>query len=233
VGDSFDLGRAKISSRFELEGHGGGRLPLLADEERILRQGDVHPALLDLVETVDGSRQLALERPAIVQLLLEFGGAERLDVEDLETDAAALGQSGSGHFQPQLGDLPIRHGNRIASCRDPVGDLLFLQAVHDLTGVFAGEIRKQHAVLDRIGEEYQRGDSGKGQRSRRHHRHLPDGGQRFKTLSKSLKKLREGIHESNTPEKEFSWKILLFRQTAFRRRVSSPPSRNGATPASS
>jgi hypothetical protein len=57
----------------------------------------MHTGSHDAVDAADGSRQLALERAQIVDILDEARGAERIRfVENLVTDAAALGQAFAG-----------------------------------------------------------------------------------------------------------------------------------------
>ena len=71
--------------------------------------------VLDLIECADGARQLAFQRPQVVDVLDEARGAERIRfVENLVADAAALGQAilGQRHAQPR--HLIARHHDDIA-----------------------------------------------------------------------------------------------------------------------
>ena len=52
----------------------------------------------------DGSRELAFERAAVVDVLEKLGGAERGAVEDLEADAARRRQAPRRELEPELVD---------------------------------------------------------------------------------------------------------------------------------
>ena len=89
---------ARISSARELaadrEHDRGGRVLLVAREQGALGQHQVDAGRFDAGERGDGAGQLAFERPYIVDVLDEAGGAQRvLLVEDFVADLALVGQA--------------------------------------------------------------------------------------------------------------------------------------------
>src|ERR1700675_1860896 len=82
----------------------------------------MHAGGLDAVERTDGARQLAFERPQIVDVLHEARGAERVRlVENLVADAAALGQAVFGQRHAQPGDAVTR---RMRKAKQPMSAMV-------------------------------------------------------------------------------------------------------------
>src|SRR6202022_5028019 len=101
-------------------------------KQRALRKHQMNPGGLDAVDRSDGSGQFALERPQMVDVLDEAGGAERVGlVEDLVTDAASLGQAAFGELHPQPRDLVLRHHDDGAVVADFASNGLPLQALDE------------------------------------------------------------------------------------------------------
>ena len=102
------------------------------------------------VDRLDGSGQFALERPQMVDVLDETGGAERVGfVEDLVADTAALGQAAFGKFHAQPGDLVLRHHDRGAVVAQLIGDRLAFQLLDDAGGILEAEVGEQRGHLRR------------------------------------------------------------------------------------
>ena len=67
-----------------------------------------------------GPLQLALERAPVIHVFGEFGGAEVHFVEQLEADAAALGQADGSHGEPQIGQPGRGHEHRATALRQTI-----------------------------------------------------------------------------------------------------------------
>ncbi len=165
--DAVDLRFAEGSPAFELHDDAGRGLFLVLREEGLLRDREVDAALLDLVEAVDRPGELPLEGALVVELLDELGHAQVLRVEDLEPDAAALGETRGGQFQPQLRHLFGRHRDHVPCGRKLVGDLLLLEPRRDLTGILGGEVRVENLVIGLVDEDDCKGDAQKRDARRR------------------------------------------------------------------
>ena len=73
------------------------RLDLVSREQRAFRHYQVHACGDHAVDAADSARELAFERAQIIDILHETRRAQRVRlVENLVTDAAALGQPLSG-----------------------------------------------------------------------------------------------------------------------------------------
>ena len=93
----------------DLEHDRGGRLDLVAREQRPFRHHQMHARGLDAVERANGARELAFERAQVIDVLHEAGRAERVRlVENLVADAAALGQAALGKRHAQPRDAVLR-----------------------------------------------------------------------------------------------------------------------------
>src|SRR5437867_3693188 len=108
VADGADL------LRFEAAAHPhhdrGRRLRRFARKQRPLRQHQMHSGRLDAVDGADGAGEFALQCAQMIDVLDKAGGAEGVRfVENLITDAAALGQVAFGELHPQPRDLVLRH----------------------------------------------------------------------------------------------------------------------------
>ena len=104
-------------------------------------------ACLDFGQRHDGPLQFAFQRPPVVHVFGEFGGAEIHFVEQFEADAARLGQADGGHGKPQFGQPGGRHQHRAAALGQAVLGAGFLQFLHDTGGVFRRQARKERAKI--------------------------------------------------------------------------------------
>src|SRR5487761_2083915 len=129
---------------------------------------------LDAVDGADGAGKLAFERAQMIDVLDEARGAERVGfVENLVTDAAALGQAALGELHAQPRDLVLRHHDYGAIIAQFVGNGLAFQVLDDRgrildaeVGVEGGHLRRGDAHNDEREEAEQRG-------CHRDHRHQP------------------------------------------------------------
>ena len=111
---------------------GGGRLDLVAREQRAFRQHQVHARRLHPVDRLDGARELPLERAQVIDVLNERSRPEGVGfVEDLVSDAAALGQAAFGELHAHPGQPVARHHHDGAVVLEFVRDGLALEILHD------------------------------------------------------------------------------------------------------
>jgi hypothetical protein len=92
----------------------------------------------------------------IIELLHKLGNAEVFTVENLETDPSTLGKPLGGKGKPKIVHLVRGHQNGLSISLDTVGNLLLLELLYDLSGVFSGQIRKQRAVVGLVCDHNQR-----------------------------------------------------------------------------
>ena len=93
----------------------------------------------DAVEAADGPRQLAFERPQVIDVLDEAGRAQRVRfVENLVADAAALGQAFASQRHAQAGHPILRDHDDVAVVAQLVTDALPLELFHDGGRVLVG-----------------------------------------------------------------------------------------------
>src|SRR5439155_4219394 len=135
VHDAVDLRGGQRAALDPLHDPRRRRPPVLGDEQGALGQRQVDARGLDAAELTDRAAELALERALVVQTLEEVGLPEALLVEDLEADAAALGEATAREREAHL-VLPLgRHEHRAATVLELEGDLLGLQSLDDRRGV--------------------------------------------------------------------------------------------------
>ena len=123
---------------------------------------------LDPIDGVNGSGKFALQRAQMIDVLNEAGGPERVGlVENLITDATALGQAALGKLHPQPGDLVLGHHDRGAVVAQLVGNGLSFQVLDDGRGILnaefgeeGGHLRRGDAQDDEAEEARERGCHG-------------------------------------------------------------------------
>src|SRR6516165_12673102 len=120
----------------------------------------MHPCRLDAVDGADGAGKFALQGAQVIDVLDEARGAERVGfVEDLVTDAAALGQASFGELHAQPRDLVLRHHDDGAVVADFEGNRLAFEVLDDGGRVLKAEVGKEGGHLrggdahDHEGEE--------------------------------------------------------------------------------
>ena len=92
----------------------------------------MHAGCLHAVEAADGAGEFAFQRPQMIDVLDEGGGAERIRfVEYLVADAAAFGQAAFGELHAQLGDLVLGDHDDRAVVLELVGNRLPVQVLDD------------------------------------------------------------------------------------------------------
>src|SRR3974390_1142353 len=108
----------------------------------------MHPCRLDAVDGTDGAGKFALEGAQGIDVLDEGRGAERVGfVEDLVTDAAALGQASFGELHAQPRDLVLRHHDDGAVVADFEGNCLAFEVLDDGRRVLEAEVGKEGGHL--------------------------------------------------------------------------------------
>ena len=116
------------------------------DEDRPLRQDQVHARRLDRGQGPDRPRQLALERAAIEHPLLELRRAEPHLVEALEADAPAARQAGARQLEAQLARSRLGYLDGRAVRLDAVGHLHLLELRDDRRRVLPVELEKRRRL---------------------------------------------------------------------------------------
>ena len=140
----------RLQRAAHLEHDRGGRLDLVAREQRPVRQNQMHARGLHPVDAADGAGEFAFERAQMVDVLDEAGGAERVRlVENLVADAAAFGQAAFGELHAQPRDLVLGHQHDGAVVLDLVGDRLALEILDDRGRVLEREVGEQRRHLRR------------------------------------------------------------------------------------
>jgi len=94
AGDALDRRGRQRAVVLQLEDHRRLGRFLFGDEEGVLGHGNVHARTRNFRERGNRASQLALERPAVVDVLEKLRGAERGAVEDLEPNPAGRRQAG-------------------------------------------------------------------------------------------------------------------------------------------
>ena len=168
VGDAGDLGPFQALAGIQGYQHRGGRLLLLAHEDRRPGNRQVHACRLHRAQRLDRFRQLTFQSALIVDLLLKLGGAEFLVVDQLEARGSALGQALRRQLQARLVHQRCRDHDRAAAVGDPVGNVLLVERGDDGAAVLVGDLREQDFVVRRLtphpgGGQYRDG------RGRSHH----------------------------------------------------------------
>ena len=183
--DGANLMRLQRAADLEHDGRGG--IDLVAREQRAIGHHQMHAGVLDAVERADGAGELAFERAHVVDVLHEARGAEHLRlVEDLVTDAAALGQAAFGERHAQPGDAVLRHHHDVAVVAQLIGHGLTVELLHDRRRILIGQIgeqrrhqRRRHPHDEEDEEADQRnGDGAHGRNPRR--------AERFNELDQTL-----------------------------------------------
>ena len=84
--DALNLILAQILAAPQLEDHGCGGGFFFLDEQGPGGHDDVHPGAFHFHQGVDGSAQLSLERPLVINVLHELGHSQAGVVEKFKTD---------------------------------------------------------------------------------------------------------------------------------------------------
>ena len=119
-------------------------------------QDQVDPRRAHVGKRADGARELALERPAQVDVGQEVGGPEgAAGIEDLIADRPAAGQVLFGERHAQAKRLIGGHQDGIAVAAQPVGHAHRLEPAHDLGAVVQLKAAIEQGVggLDRVEEQ--------------------------------------------------------------------------------
>ena len=177
----------RLERAANLEHDRGGRLDLVAREQRTLRHHQMHARGLHPVERANGACELAFERAQVVDILHEAGRAERVRfVEDLVADAAALGQAALGKPHAQPRHAVLRDHDDATVVAQLVGNALALQLLHDRGGVLEGEIGKQRRHLRRGHAQHQEGKKADERNSDGAHRGNARGAERPDELDETF-----------------------------------------------
>src|SRR5579863_7127679 len=166
----------------------------------------MHPRGLDTVNGADGAGKFALERAQVIDVLDEACGAERVGfIEDLVTDAAALGQAAFRELHAQPCDLVLWHHDHGAVIADFKGNGLAFQVLDDGRGILDAEVGKE-------GGHLRRGDAHDDEReetdqrgSHRDHRHQPRSTQ---ALQEAYETLQTNRPSDSAPGAD--WAIIAY-----------------------
>ncbi|MCY1358527.1 hypothetical protein D9M69_450640 [compost metagenome] len=156
IDDRHHLARFKGTPRIELDQHRSGRLALVADEHRALRNGQVHARTLDVVQAGDGASQFAFQATAVAGGFHELAAAQALLlVEDFEAHGAvARGHAGGGELHAGAGEVIGLHQQGAGVGLDLVRDVGSAKGFHDLVGVHPGQAAIQRAVVRLLRPEH-------------------------------------------------------------------------------
>ena len=122
-----------------------GRL-VAAHEDRLLREDEVDARGLHGSDGADCAGELALERAAIEDALLELGRAEAHLVEALEAHRPAARQATARELEAQLARLVLRDLDHRPIALEAVRDLHLLQLRDHRRRVVAVEVRVEDGV---------------------------------------------------------------------------------------
>ena len=165
----------------------GRRLRRLAREQRPLGQNEMDAGRLDAVDGADGAGELAFQRAQMVDVLDEARGAQRVRfVEDLVTDAAALGQAAFGELHPQPRHLVLRDQDHAAFIADLERNALPLQILDDAGGVVHAEVGEQGRHLRRRHPHDDEAEEANQSGSDRDHGGEPRGAQTLQEVQETL-----------------------------------------------
>ena len=116
---------------FQAQHHGGARLAFVAGEHVVFRDGQQHLGLGDVLELLDGARQLALAaqfQPLALHALADAeAGVLEQDGFPIVAGLAAAGEAGAGQAQPNV--RIILGADQHALAVHLIGDLLLIQIV--------------------------------------------------------------------------------------------------------
>ena len=149
--DRVDLAVAQRAARFQGQYHGRLGGLAVADEDRRLGHGQMHPGPRYRAQGFNGTGQLALQTALEIHLLGELADAERLIVHDLEAHVAAFRQALFGELQTQFVDLIAGHHQGATALAELVGHRAAFQFTDDAAAVGFAEVAVEHAVFRRAG----------------------------------------------------------------------------------
>ncbi len=162
VHNPLNLRLAQSVVAFERQYDGRARPFLLGREQATLRHGQVHTSPLHVRHLGDRTRQLALLRATIIELLHELGLADVRAIEDLVSDSAAVREALGRQLKPQLIDLGAGHQDRRPAGANLVGHFQFFQLLDDRSRIVRRKIRKQQLHIGLLRPESDGGQSGDG-----------------------------------------------------------------------
>ena len=121
------------------------------------------PGFRHLRDAANGTGQLPLQGPLVIETLHEIGGAQPLAVKEFEAYAAAPGHAFAGQVKAHLIDVGFGHQDGTACALQFIGDFLTLKLAGNGRGVIRGQVGKQYPIIragTHISPKYQRHDSG-------------------------------------------------------------------------
>ena len=171
----------------DLEHDRGGRLDLVAREQRPLGHHQMHAGGDHPVDAADGAGEFAFERAQIIDVLHEARRAQRIRfVENLVADAAALGQAFSASDIRNRATRSRRHHDDIAVVAQFVGDTLPLEILNDRGGILVAQVGKQRRHLRRGHAQDEEGEKADQRDGDGAHRGDARRAERFDELKQTL-----------------------------------------------
>ena len=141
--DSLHILRRQTAAGANLHQYAGFGGLLRIQKYGILGKGQVDAGLLHFRQRHDRAFQFALQRPAVVDVLGELGGAQVGLIEQFETDPAGFGQARGGQIDAQFGQPRRRHHYRTTPLGQAVIHAGLFQPLDDGRGVFRRDAREQ------------------------------------------------------------------------------------------
>ena len=135
IDDARDLNRFQRAPGVQTDQHRGRGFLVIAQEGRLFRNRQMHSSRAHRGQGLDRTRQLALQRPLVVDLLGELADAELLRLHQFEAYQAAFGQPLRRQAQPRVVHDGLRHQNAVPTIAEAVRDVLLRQRRHDLSAV--------------------------------------------------------------------------------------------------
>jgi hypothetical protein len=110
--DRIDGGRRKLGAAAQTNEHGSRGPLLVVHQQTVFRHHNHHAGGLHLIQLADGAGQFALDGAQVIGALDEIRNAEIGFVENLESDAVALGDALGGELHSHEMHLVGRHIHR-------------------------------------------------------------------------------------------------------------------------
>src|SRR6185437_14653337 len=146
IDDGLNLLGIERRARLQLYEHRGARGPVVTDEYRLPRLGQIDPGPSDRLQTGDGARELQLQRVLVAHVLHELAHAEAGALLQ-GGEAVVVRDSLAGELQARLVQTLGRNLDAVGSGVQLVGDLRPIQGLGYLRLV----LRRQVGVEETVG----------------------------------------------------------------------------------
>ncbi len=146
MGNGNDLSFIQGTPLNQVDGNGSRWLFLLTHKHRLLRCGKMNARRSDRPQVFNGTRQLSLKRPLIINLFAKLANTKLFLIQQFKPYGAAFWQPLLGQLHTHFMDLPFRNQNSATRRVDAVRDIHLRQLGNNGPTVFITDIAKQHAI---------------------------------------------------------------------------------------